>query len=599
MKIHRFSLFFLLLSILLLPAVPLAQMGMGGPGMRGPQDRGDDKDMVIKAGKSGDTDLPAARTDDYLDRPPSFQLFDLHGYMRLRSHYNKRLDLGLHNYPGISSPFPSPLTSYADICSQPNSPARCRHHSFSSTNMRLRLEPVIRPSDAVSIHSTLDFFDNLVLGSTPSGFSYGYGSAPWVAVPGSGGTTGVVQSGTTSNWDAIRIKNLWGRVDLKLADLMFGRMPDHFGMGLFRNNGADTDADYGDSVDRIQIVSEIPMFRLQLALSWDFASQGLTSSALYPERDQGQPWDLDDLDDATRWTFTVMRRDTPNTIARKLALGQSVFNWGATGSFLQQDFGLKTPQASDTIPSLSEPSDPSALAAWLVPRKVMLLSPGLWGFFARGNLTLEAEAGMRYGWITHIKDIPNMEKSGNDMNILGWGGVMKMNYRWSSTVTVGLETGHASGDDQYENNIQRGAVHFTQLPAFPINPRDGWNNLMLFHPSYHVDLIFFRQIMGTVYNATYLKPTFRYVQNQWQFRVDGIASFAHEKVATPGNAYLYGFELDADLSYRSQDGSFLIGLAYGVFYPMDAMQRSADIFGSFSSKANMAHTIQGRVLIKF
>jgi len=601
MKFHGFLLFFFLISTLSAAPEASAQgMGMGGPGMRGPGDR-DEKEMVIKRGKEGtdSTATPGLESDDYLKRGPSFQLFDLHGYLRLRSDYLYRLDLGMHNYSGISSPYPSPLSAYGTECGQANSPARCRSHSMTSTNMRLRLEPVLRPSDSIAIFTTFDIFDNLVLGGTPSGYAYGYGTSPWVPVPGLSGTQATVDDGTTATWDAIRVKHVWGRVDLKMADLVFGRMPDHFGMGVFRNDGSGYDADFGDAVDRIGLVSELPMWKLHVALSWDFATQGISNSALNPYQDQGQPVDADDLDDATRWTLTVTRKDTAQTLARRLALGQSVFNWGVTGSFLQQKYGMKTAESTDTLPTLTGSVSESDLAGWLAPRNIVLLSPGLWGFFARGNVTLEAEAGARYGWVTHFRDVANMEKDGNDMNILGWGGVLRLMYRWSPNVQLGLETGTASGDDQYENTVSRGAVHYSQLPAFPVNPRDAWNNLMLFHPSYHVDMIFFREILGTVYNATYLKPTFKYTQGQWQLRVDGIASMANEKVATPGNEMLYGFEMDADFSYRSLDGNFQAGLAYGLFYPMDAMEHPTTIFGSFNSNASMAHTIQGRILVKF
>lgn len=599
MHFHGIFRWVLFLSLAFPGGIARAQMGMGMGGMQQPGDR-DEKDMVIKRGDDVQDALPAAANDDdYLNRIPSFQLFDLHGYMRLRSDYLYRLDLGMHNHAGVSSPFLSPLTSYATLCEQPNAPRRCRAHTLTSTNMRLRLQPVLRPTDSVSIFTTFDVFDNLVLGSTPSGWAYGFGNASWAAVPGMNGTQATVDDGTTTAWDAIRVKHVWGRVDLKAADLVFGRMPDTFGMGAFRNDGSGIDDDYGDAVDRVGLMSEIPMWKLKAELYWDFASQGITSQALKPEQDQGQPVDADDMDDATRWTLTLSRRDSPSALARRIALGRPVFNWSASIGFLQQRYSTRNTLDAASTPTLSAPPAESDLAAVIVPRKAMLLSPGLWGFFARKSITLEAEAAMRYGWVTHLQDIPNMEKDGNDMNILSWGGVVRFGYRWSGNVQLYLETGYASGDDQYENTARRGAVHFTSLPAFPVNPRDAWNNLMLFHPSYHVDLIFFREIMGTVYNATYIKPTFKYSQGQWHLRIDGIASFANEPVATPGNNLFYGVELDADFSYRSLDGNFEAGLAYGLFYPMDAMQHPASIYGSLASDASMAHTIQGRILVRF
>ncbi|MBU1239691.1 hypothetical protein KKF84_03940 [Myxococcota bacterium] len=122
----------------------------------------------------------------------------------------------------------------------------------------------------------------------------------------------------------------------------------------------------------------------------------------------------------------------------------------------------------------------------------------------------------------------------------------------------------------------------------------------MFHPSYHVDNIFFRRIMGTVYNATYSKVSFLYNQNQWRFGVHGVLPFANEPVATMGNSRLYGAELDADFSYVSPDGSFVIGIAYGMFYPLDAMKRPASIYSAdYAADPSMAHFLQGRILIRF
>jgi len=40
-------------------------------------------------------------------------------------------------------------------------------------------------------------------------------------------------------------------------------------------------------------------------------------------------------------------------------------------------------------------------------------------------------------------------------------------------------------------------------------------------------------------------------------------------------------------------------VAYGLFYPMEGMDHPESIFGSLGSDTGMAHTIQGRVLIRF
>jgi uncharacterized protein (TIGR04551 family) len=584
-------------------SLPVMAQGMGGMGRGMGQGAGkgpDEKKMVIKRaddGTSSEGDT-VEKGDDFLKKPPSYQMFSLNGYMRLRTDWMYRLNLGHHGSDNIGTPFTPPLSAYSSGCGQIGESARCNNHTVTSTNMRLRLDPVLRPSDTVSIFSTIDIFDNFVLGSSPSGLSMGYGSATNMPYAGFDGNTSVLQNGTSSSWDTIRVKNLWGKINLKLFDLEFGRMPNHFGMGMVHNDGSGFDADYGDSVDRVRLTSLIPSWNIKVGLSWDFASQGLTTMALYPGLDQGQPRDFDDFDDNTQITMFLLQKHTDKESKRLLSNGKSVFNWGAHVSVSQQKYSMAVPQEGDSTLSFSSDNDPAILADTLESRDTKMMVPDFWLSFALGNFKIEAEIAGKYGWISNLRDV-NLDKPGNDLNYLSIGGVLKTSYRWSSEVTWQLEFGYASGDDQYENIEKRGSTHYTQIPSFPVNGNDSYNNLFLFHPSYHVDMIFFREIMGTVYNSSYSKFSFLYSQSQWRFNVHGIMPFANEPVATPGNSRIYGVELDADFSYVSLDKSFVIGLAYGLFYPLDAMDRPETIYGTNSSAASMAHTVQGRILIRF
>jgi len=49
----------------------------------------------------------------------------------------------------------------------------CPKRTLSGANMRLRLEPTINVAETVRVHSQVDIFDNLVLGSTPDSLSAG------------------------------------------------------------------------------------------------------------------------------------------------------------------------------------------------------------------------------------------------------------------------------------------------------------------------------------------------------------------------------------------------------------------------------------------
>jgi len=110
--------------------------------------------------------------------------------------------------------------------------------------MRLRLEPTINISDQVRVVAQIDVFDNLILGSTPD--SLISASQPDLR-------TNVAQAAILSNsqnppgqntfTSAISPKRVWGEVDGQLGSLRFGRMPWHFGRGMYFNKGDCADCD--------------------------------------------------------------------------------------------------------------------------------------------------------------------------------------------------------------------------------------------------------------------------------------------------------------------------------------------------------------------
>ena len=93
-----------------------------------------------------------------------------------------------------------------------------------------------------------------------------------------------------------------------------------------------------------------------------------------------------------------------------------------------------------------------------------------------------------------------------------------------------------------------------------------------FDPDYHVDLILFRRILGTVNNATYFKPGVSYdIVDNFGARVDIMYAIANRPVAYPGNGYNLGLEIDAQLMYKNEEEGFYAGLVYGVLFPFAAL----------------------------
>jgi uncharacterized protein (TIGR04551 family) len=164
---------------------------------------------------------------------------------------------------------------------------------------------------------------------------------------------------------------------------------------------------------------------------------------------------------------------------------------------------------------------------------------------------------------------------------------------------VGFEVGGATGDQandpgQYLNYRWR----FVQQPS-------GDHAIHDFHfsPDYHVDEIFFRNIMGTVTNATYFKPQAAYWFDLGRTRAIGINggaifSLAEVPVSTPGDELLYGFEGDVGAGYRNTAEGFYAGLTYGVFWPFGALDRTA-VWGQDAAGASAAQILRASLAIKF
>jgi uncharacterized protein (TIGR04551 family) len=121
-----------------------------------------------------------------------------------------------------------------------------------------------------------------------------------------------------------------------------------------------------------------------------------------------------------------------------------------------------------------------------------------------------------------------------------------------------------------------------------------------FDPDYRVDLILWREIIGQVTNAIYVKPSLAYdVVESFGFRIDAIHSMAHIPVATPGNGTHYGTELDLGLFYRNLDEGFSAGFQYGVFFPMGALSKPSELWGVAAGETSAAQTLRLNLTIKF
>src|SRR5205085_10573048 len=106
----------------------------------------------------------------------------------------------------------------------------------------------------------------------------------------------------------------------------------------------------------------------------------------------------------------------------------------------------------------------------------------------------------------------------------------------------GLEVGAASGDES--DNAVQGDVNVRNMQA--LSGRDRTINRFVFDPDYEVDLILFRELIGSVSNALYFKPWLSYeLTKSIGFKAANVTSAALRPVSTPGNDTMWGIEMDA------------------------------------------------------
>ncbi len=611
-------------TVALTTGVAEAQISPGGgmnPGMGGPATPAgeDKKDGVAEAAPKAPGLLP---TTPALPPPKGrrkrWKLFEIDGYFRLRTDWFKNFNLGFLDRARNGTtdlggaPFPRALGCYADPVNNPS----C--DNLSSTGMRLRLEPTINLDEGTSIHIQADVLDNVVLGSTPINQQLGgYSDTRLPPLAAFGNSQDPPQAGFNSARDAIQIKRAWAEVAIPLGILKFGRQGNHWGMGMLYNGGnidpltgiLDTDADFGDNVDRVSFSALIPGTNLRAMVATDWYSTRLVSEQTsYNRGRELRPWDLDDGDDVNGWVAVISRMDSPQEFKDRVDRGDVAFNYGVYFEYKTQgwDYDLRDFELGGV---------PDPLTRY-VPRDAKTYTPDLWAKLGIGRWTLEAEFAAQLGKINRLDDLGKL----GEVDVRKFGGTGRLSWKgMEGKLRLGLEGGAASGDQW--DNLPAGNTHFSNAnllgtcAAGASCPNDTKLTQFIFNREYKVDMILWRHLIGAITNAGFAKPFLAYdLTKAITMRVANITSFALRPIATPGNASMYGTEFNADLSYKS--GGFTLGIAYGVLFPLGAMNHPTDDpetmqieFAEFGTDpdtgarnigtASTAHTIQSRLILTF
>jgi uncharacterized protein (TIGR04551 family) len=616
-----------------------AQMGGMGPGMGGmgpgmggmghpSGPSGHDKDEgPAEVAPDAEEKAPASTEGDvgYLNESRRrIKVVEFDGYFRTRTDYLYKMNLDQGYNPGGSGPpalppFPMPIECLKGLPGNTTQgqAVPCSDKSLANGNLRLRIEPTLNISDQVRVRSQFDVFDNLILGSTPDSQVNPYvpdpsaGSSKPIGQTSAAAPTDVMSNTQNSYASSILAKRAWGEIDTELGSLRFGRMPWHFGRGMYFNRGDCADCEGGTTVDRLMILTTV--YGHQLSLAWDFGAQGyhLGYTDLGQHNTGGFPLDLTNKDDVTQLMAGLSKVDDEKTWRERIAAGDVVVNYGAQLVYRSQDhstYNINPASGSPHSTNSQSPLSANDLGNSLtVDVNALLFIPSIWFKLGWKALTLELEGTMLAGKMGNagpLRRDATIDDQG--LRILQAGWVLAAQLKlYGDALFVGFETGGATGDQaELAYTAADGRPYYPYLNyrwKFVPQPA-GDRNLYDFHfsPEYHVDEILFRRILGTVSNAIYFKPSVAYWLDldSRKIREVGVSgsviySIAPVPVSTPGNSLNYGLELNLGLQYRNLRENFFAGFTWGVFWPMAALSRpQVDATASLWTVAEDANAAQ-------
>lgn len=573
---------------------------------------------------------------------------ELHGIFRVRSELFHAFALGRRDQASSALWPQPPDNAYiptgggepqrVNLCGDdPTALGSCDNKTQAGANMRFRLTPELHISDNLRILAQIDVFDNVVLGSTPDGY---------VNVPAAGGgyrvaevggysslgafrqTAWAPSAGQTSVTDSIVVKRVWGEYVTPVGVLRFGRMPNQWGLGILNNEGNGYDSDWQSTVDRIMFVTGIKKYDLYFAGAWDFINEGATSASLGQQ--QGQPYDLGQLDDVSQYVFMAARRRPPELAKQDLAAGLPVINGGVYFAYRNQVL------ANDTTDPQTSPSfgqSPTNVRLGYTRRGAEFFVPDVWFQFLYKKFRFEAEAAMVYGTVENLKTVgqplggsvgnPVADVNPLDTKDIGWtvrsfGVAAQSEFRaLDDKLRLDFGFGWASGDPDSLSLTAPKTGMETQVAG------NRTYSTFRFHPDYRIDLILWRNVLQRVQGAYYFRPSVQYdfAKDPNGQRLGGSAAIiwsrASEFIQTPGNKRDLGIEADFTLYFQAKDGTlndrpdqmggFYTALQYGVLFPLGGLgylpgevtQYAADNPGASQLDTETAQTLRWYLGIMF
>src|SRR6218665_208425 len=527
--------------------------------------------------------------EEWMAEKRKLELFQLDGFFRLRPNLYYQFDLGKAAERRL---FPSP---------------RGNEKTQSGADMRLRLEPIFNISEDVRVKAQFDVLSNVLLGSTPS-TSFPNDGYHLLDIFNEGQKAPA--SALNALQDSISVREVYGEVATPVGLLRFGRMSAQWGLGVLRADGNCLECDYGDVVDRVMFVTE-PIKGFFVTPMFEFNSEGRYA---YPHGTQSQPVDLSNADDSHSLVLAVARRDTPQQVKAKLENNQGVLNYGLHFSWRTQRYTSEGLYTSPAVPNADGSVGPPSA---FIQRDASLYIPDVWLRYEERDFRVEFELAAYLGKIGSRANSPQAPSAvdltqNQSLTVGQFGGAAVGEYRLiNGKLNLQLELGFATGDrapgfGAYSGRSGSKAGGFTQpgdvdAPQFSCDNggcADSAIRNFRFNRAYRVDNILWRELIGTLTDTVYAKPTLRYTLTQG-LDVFGSAIYSQALYAESTPSFTnkpLGIETNLGAKYETEDG-FVARVDWSVLFPLSGLQDYNT--GLQTQTLSTAHAVRGTLGIRF
>ncbi len=492
---------------------------------------------------------------------PSFLQLEWHGYFRFRPEILNNGHLGMAvpdkqigNRAITTSAVAPPLSLWPtnndpDKNTQSGKVGKTTEETaMAGATMRLRLQPTLSIGKDARIVSTVDVLDNAVMGGDPD-YS-GYQARPDVPI----------SAFTMSTKPGVmNVKELYGELKTLVGVLRVGRQASHWGLGMLAHGGGGDGWDMGrptlyyggarrpadghgyalDSgsyVDRAAFVTGIPKAQLYASVFYDYLANGLQTGDLL--RPDVVPRNATGSDDVRQYGLALMRRPLSEDDA---AARQHLLEVERKPAIDGGLYLVYRTQKND----LQGTTDPSKLgvnnldSAQLMVRGATAAIADVWFRYEQRlsplrRFVAEAEGAYIGGSVDDANALAGTADKKRDLSMWGFAGKAAFQ---DEGMGYYLDFGGASGDDtQCFGVYGRSDCSLATATGAPNTLITGFK----FNRGYQVDNLLFHDLIGTVTNAWYIKPTVSINAFPWHsadmlgLDLSVLQAIAQNSAGTPG-----------------------------------------------------------------